>query len=197
MAARSLFVFHPGSGVPYPVVRRENSEKVIRLIRAIESKTCVILHGYQSSNSSTITDRVVEPYEFTLNYGYIWCYEHESGLNKLFKTARIMEVKMTALAWKFEEQHQPEPIDVFRIHGPGKIRVKMIMTMRAANLLTEEYPMAEEFIHACGNNIFEFKGWVTGFEGIGRFIFGLYDDIQVISPRQLKAFLKQKSERRR
>jgi len=195
--AAKLYALYDLKGVPYPIVKKENSEKVIRLIRAIESKTCVILHGYQSSNSSTITDRVVEPYEFTLNYGYIWCYEHESGLNKLFKTARIMEVKMTAMAWKFEEQHQPEPMDIFRIHGPDKIRVKMIMTMRAANLLTEEYPMAEEFIHACGNNIFEYKGWVTSFEGIGRFILGLYEDVRVISPPRLKTYLKQKLGRRR
>ena len=190
--AAKLYALYDLKGVPYPVVKRENSEKVIRLIRAIENKACVILHGYQSSNSATVTDRMVEPFEFTLNYGYIWCYEHESGLNKLFKTARIMEVKMTAQEWKFENLHQPEPMDVFRIHGPDKIRVKMLMTMRAANLLTEEYPMAEEFISACGNNIFEFKGWVSSFEGIGRFIMGLPGDIRIIAPGKLKKALNQK-----
>lgn len=190
--AAKLYALYDLKGVPYPVVKKENSEKVIRLIRAIESKTCVILQGYQSSNSGTVTDRVVEPFEFTLNYGYIWCYEHESGLNKLFKTARIMEVMMTAQDWKFENLHQSEPMDVFRIHGPDMIRVKMLMTMRAANLLTEEYPMAEEFISACGNNNFEFKGWVSSFEGIGRFIMGLPDDIRIISPGKLKKALNQK-----
>lgn len=190
--AAKLYALYDLKGVPYPVVKKENSEKVIRLIRAIESKTCVILHGYQSSNSGTVTDRVVEPFEFTLNYGYIWCYEYESGLNKLFKTARIMEVRMMALNWRFEDRHKPEPMDVFRIHGPDRIRVKMLMTMRAANLLAEEYPMAEECISACGNNIFEFKGWVSSFEGIGRFIMGLPGDIRIITPAKLKKALNQK-----
>lgn len=190
--ASKLYALYDLKGVPYPVVRRENSEKVIRLIRAIENKECVILKGYQSSNSASVTDRMVEPFEFTLNYGYIWCYEQEAGQCKLFKTARAAEVQMTGIVWKHEELHCPEPMDVFRIHGSDQIRVKLLMNMRAANLLAEEYPMAEEFIEAAGNNQFYFRGWVTNFEGIGRFILGLPDDIRVLSPENLKLFLNEK-----
>jgi predicted DNA-binding transcriptional regulator YafY len=190
--ANKLYALYDLKGVPYPVVRRENSDKVILLIRAIEGKVCVIFRQYQSSNSASVSDRWVEPYGFTLNYGYIWCYEHDTASNKLFKTARIGNVVLTGVKWEFEARHQMEPIDVFRIHGPARIRVSLIMTMRAANLLTEEYPMAADFIHPAENNTFRFSGWVTSFEGIGRFILGLMDDITVVSPHRLKTYLNRK-----
>jgi len=190
--ARKLYSMYDLKGVPYPVVKKENSDKVIRLIRSMEDKTCVMLTGYQSSNSSTVADRMVEPFEFTLNYGFIWCFEHESGKNKLFKTARIEAVKQTDTPWRYESSHQSEETDVFRISGKKKIEVSVTMTMRAANLLIEEYPMAEAYLQKVDDCTFLFKGWVSSLEGIGRFLLGLPDEIIVISPVLLKTFLNRK-----
>ena len=94
---KKLYALYDLKGVPYPVVKKENSEKVIAIIRAIEDKKQVILTGYHSSNSSTVSDRIVEPFEFTLNYGYVWCFEPVSKSNKLFKTARIHKVTILSL----------------------------------------------------------------------------------------------------
>jgi proteasome accessory factor C len=192
--ARKLYSLYDLKGVPYPVVKRENSEKVINLIRAIENQKQVRLVGYHSSNSSTVGDRDVEPFEFTLNYGYIWCYDTLSRKNRLFKTARIGSVQMLDQSWQSEGLHKSEKTDVFRIAGSGSFQVQMLMTMRAANLLIEEYPMAEEFIRAEDDHKFTFSGGVSSFEGIGRFILGLMDEITVISPVQLKRFLNSKME---
>jgi len=190
--ARKLYSLYDLKGVPYPVVKRENSEKVINLIRAIENQKQVRLVGYHSSNSSTVGDRDVEPFEFTLNYGYIWCFDTLSRKNRLFKTARIGSVQMLDKSWQYEGQHKPEKTDVFRIAGSGSFRVQMLMTMRAANLLVEEYPMAEELICTEDDHKFIFSGRVSSFEGIGRFILGLMDEITVMQPPQLKTFLNKK-----
>ena len=192
--ARKLYSLYDLKGVPYPVAKKENSERVIGLIRAIEDRKQVILAGYQSSHSSTVNDRLVEPFEFTLNYGYVWCFEHETESNKLFKIARIRQVITQDDEWIYEDRHEAGRTDVFRISGNEQIAVSLLMTMRAANLLTEEYPMAEAFIKACGGNEYIFEGWVTGYEGVGRFILGLMDEVTVIGPEELKEFLNRKVE---
>ena len=113
-------------------------------------------------------------------------------MNKLFKTARIGQVKILDQSWQFETQHQSEETDVFRIAGAGKFPVRLLLTMRAANLLVEEYPMAEKFIEAQGNQQYIFAGWVSSFEGIGRFILGLIDEVTVLRSSALKMFLNGK-----
>jgi len=129
--ARKLYAMYDLKGVPYPVVKRENSERVIALIRAIEEKRTVILYQYKSSNSSRVCDRIVEPFEFTLNYGFIWCYEPGSRQNKLFKTARIGKVISTGDQWNHEEDHRSKPTDIFRVTGDSPFLVKMRLSIRA------------------------------------------------------------------
>jgi len=189
---KKLYALYDLKGVPYPVVRKENSEKVIALIRAIEDKKQVILTGYHSSNSSTISDRIVEPFEFTLNYNFIWCFEPFSNSNKLFKTARVNKVEITGLPWTFESLHESGETDIFRIHGKERIEVKLKLTLRAANLLMEEYPVSEEFISKVNDSNYLFNGWVADFDGVSRFILGLMDEIEILHPPSLKSLLNKK-----
>ncbi len=190
--ARKLYALYDLKGVPYPVVKRENSEKVVSLIRAMENKQIVMLADYHSSNSNTVANREAEPFQFTLNYSYIWCFDTLSLENKLFKTARIGKVQILQKPWQNEKDHKSEETDIFRITGLEKINVKILMTLRAVNLLVEEYPMAEEFITPAGNQQFIFSGWVRSYEGIGRFILGLMDEVVVLAPQKLKTFLNGK-----
>ncbi len=187
--AKKLYTLYDLKGVPYPVVKRENSERIIALIRAMEEKQRVILKAYQSANSSTISDREVEPFTFTLNYGYIWCYECETAKNKLFKTARIAQVINTGQPWLAEQKHRSMPIDIFRISGSKEIQVKLRLSTRAASLLMEEYPQSEEYIQPESDWAYVYEGWVSSFEGVSRFILGLPDDIEVLAPLSLKNHL--------
>lgn len=190
--ARKLYSLYDLKGVPYPVVKRENSERIINLIRAIGHKHQVQLIGYQSANSNTVSDRLAEPFSFTLNYGYIWCFEVGSETNKLFKTERIEEVRNTGTHWQFEGLHRELPTDVFRISGKQKIPVVLRLTMRAASLLTEEYPQSEEYIRPDTGSGFLFDGWVSSFEGIGRFVLGLPGEVEVIKPKPLISYLNKR-----
>lgn len=107
-------------------------------------------------------------FQFTLNYGYIWCYETESRENKLFKTFRISQVIDTGKSWEAEPFHEALPTDIFRISGKREIPIKLRLSTRAANLLMEEYSLSEEFILGEDSGIYLFDGWVSNFEGIGR-----------------------------
>jgi proteasome accessory factor C len=62
---------------------------------AIATKSQVILRKYQSINSQTITDRLVEPISIDANYRTITAFEVASLKNKTFVVERIKEVAHT------------------------------------------------------------------------------------------------------
>lgn len=66
------------------VVEGKNAININRLIEAISAGKQVVLKNYASSHTGIARDRLVEPFGFTTNYVQVWCYEPESGLNKLF-----------------------------------------------------------------------------------------------------------------
>ncbi len=54
-------------------------ETIQNLSEAINTKRQVLLNAYRSSNSETITDRIVEAFEFLPDYSAIWCYDKEEN----------------------------------------------------------------------------------------------------------------------
>jgi len=157
----------------------------------------VIFHGYRSSNSDNIRDRLLEPFAFTSNYNYVWCYDIEAKSSKTFKVARIKEVKITDKKWKNEKLHKRNEIDVFRIGGEKTIPVKLTLSLMAYNLLLEEYPLSEKFLMKSKDNKYTFDGWVCDFNGVGRFVLGMIDQVEIVSPKSLKDYLNGKIKNKR
>ena len=87
------------------IVKGKNATNVNHLIEAIENHRQVVLHDYASANTGC-RDRLVEPFGFTTNYVQLWCFEPESGMNKLFNTARIGEVEILNSEWAHEAEHR-------------------------------------------------------------------------------------------
>ena len=149
------------------VVRGRNAPNIRRLIEAIEERRQVVLHGYRSAHGGEVRDRRVEPFAFTTNYVQVWCYDPESGLNKLFKTLRIGEVEPTETPWEHAGEHAEGFIDAFRMHGERRIRVRLEMGLLACNLLCEEYPLAERDIRPAGRGRWLLDTEVAGMAGGG------------------------------
>lgn len=128
------------------VVRSGIADNVHNLYEAVKDKRQVAFHEYKSSNSHAVTDRVVEPFAFTANNNEIWCYEPASGKNKLFKVSRITSVEVLETGWQFEESHEEGYTDVFHISSDRRLPVTLRLGMTAANLLIEEFPLAEKYM---------------------------------------------------
>jgi len=175
------------------IVRKEKSENIIGLKNAIKNKRQVILKNYRSSHSENIRDRIIEPFDFSSNFVFVWCYDMESKSNKTFKIARIKDVIVTDKKWKSESKHKKFETDVFRMSGEKKIPIKLKLSLLAYNLLLEEFPLSEKYLKQNDIN-YIFDGWVCNFNGAGRFILGLPGEIKIISPKELKGFLKEKSK---
>lgn len=176
------------------VVNLKDSGNVNNLIEAIMQRKQVILRNYASGNSHSVRDRIVEPFEFTTNYIQLWCYEPESQKNKLFKIARIGQVHIMDTEWQRAANHKAGFIDIFRMHDETTTPVKLKLKTRAAHLLMEEYPLSSKYLTPIDKNECEWmlQTSVCTFEGIGRFVLGLMDEIEVIEPKSFIVFLQKR-----
>ena len=172
------------------VVHGANASNVNSLVEAIERRCQVVLHGYASSHTGNRRDRVVEPFGFTTNYVQVWCYEPESGMNKLFKTSRIGSVEVLDSEWEHSDKHHEGYIDIFRMTGFEQYRVQLKLGMLARNLLVEEYPLAERDIVELDDNSWLLDTKVCNYRGIGRFVMGLMDDIEIVDSPEFEEYIK-------
>jgi predicted DNA-binding transcriptional regulator YafY len=189
-----LYSLYDNDRIVETVVKPGNSNTVHQLIQAIRNQKQVLMRQYRSAHGSLVRDRLVEPFDFTANYISVWAYEPESRSCKLFKTARIGEVNVLNKDFMFADKHRKEPVDVFRISSNTLTPVKLRLTLRAYNLLIEEYPLAEQFITTLDDNYWHFEADVCGYEGVGRFVLGLMDEVQIIEPMEFKLFVQRKVE---
>ena len=164
------------------VVEGKNAINVNRIIEAINDQKQVILRSYASSHTGVVRDRLVEPFGFTTNYVQIWCYEPESGLNKLFNTARMESAEVLDTEWQHADKHHEGYIDIFRITGFEQKRVQLELGVMAHNLLTEEYPLATRDIKQIDDSHWLLDTMVCDYVGIGRFVMGLSEDIKILTP---------------
>jgi len=173
-------------------IKGKNADNVNLLIDAIDQKKQVDLEKYNSANSNNIRNRIVEPFAFTTNYIQLWAYEVESGEVKLFKVARIGNVKILTEDWQFQSEHKQCFIDIFRISSLQQFKVVLKLSVRAAMLLIEEYPLSERDLKKISENEWLLETTVCSFEGIGRFVLGLFNEIEIIESEEFNEFLRKK-----
>ncbi len=174
------------------VVKGKNAEIVKTLIEAMEQHKQVKLINYSSAHSANISTRIVEPFSFTTNYIMLWGYELKSKQNKTFKISRIEAVEILDIAWQYESKHKEAFMDVFRNSGDCKLPIVLKMSIRAANLLCEEYPLAEKDLTVDDEGKYVLHTEVASYEGVGRFVLGLFDEIEIIKSPDFKKYLNQK-----
>ena len=186
---RKLAAIYDATSIADYVDKKSNAANIQALADAAKNKQQVVLKNYESSNSGDIRDRKVEPFGFTTNYLDVWCYDPEDGRNKRFKIARIDEVEVLHEPWEAEALHSSSEIDVFRMSGPERYHVRLRLSLRAKNLMVEEYPLAEKCIRKNGDH-YLFDADVCALEGVGRFVIGLAGDITIIEGEELKGYIR-------
>ncbi|MFI3269386.1 MAG: WYL domain-containing protein [Rikenellaceae bacterium] len=192
---RKLYSVYDSGTLSVGRVSGRNSSNIHRLLEAIESRQRVVLRGYGSSHGSVVRDRWVEPFAFTQGYVQIWCYDLEDGRNKLFKSSRITDVELTGEAWSSEAEHREGFIDIFRMNGLEPLAVKLEMGLLARNLLVEEYPLSERDLSQMDNGRWLLTTQVASYVGVGRFVLGLMEDINIVESEGLREYVRGYIER--
>lgn len=178
------------------IANRDTAEKLNLLSDAIRTKKKVFLRGYESGNTLTISDRLVEPFSFSVNNTGINAFEPASGICKTFTISRIGSVEVLDDPWENEPLHREKPTDIFRMSADAYLEhVKIRLTLLAKNLLLEEYPLSAEYITQVEPPAHDSKEmWlletnICSVFGAGRFVLGLAADAEVLEGPILKEYL--------
>jgi len=175
--------------LPMQVMQRVN-RNADALRDAIEHHQVVVLRAYSSPHSRSVSDRRVEPFLLMNDDMDVRCYELDSGVCKTFKLARIEEVVPIGAYWLHEAEHRQVFTDIFMFSGEEKHHVKLRLRRLSYNLLLEEYPYAELYVAPEeARDTWLFETDVASYVGIGRFVLGLYADIEVIADDGLRTYL--------
>lgn len=169
---------------------KDKAAAISKLQHAAEKKKVVILHGYSSSNSLSVSDRKVEAYEVKPNDGLVFCLDYKDYKCKVFNISRIGYVEITDEQWIHTAKHEKILVDAFHMSGKTPISVSLKLDIMAKNLLIEEFPTTKKFIEVDkkDGNIWYLTIDVYSIYGIGRFYVGLANHIEILNCPELKAF---------
>ena len=73
--------------------------------------------------------------------------------------------------------------------GFKQIPIKLELSIRAKNLLLEEYPLAEQDLKKVDDN-WILETLVCDLAGVGRFVIGLADEIRILESDELKEYIR-------
>jgi len=177
------------------IVNGKNGRNVRQLVQAMEECRTVILKKYASSHGNDIRDRRVEAFAFTTNYEQVWCYCLEEQEVKLFRVSRIGAVEILPEPWQHESAHQSGYIDIFRMHSNEKMRVILKMGLRSSSLLQEEFPLASKQLQKISDNEWILDTEVCSYDGVGRFVMGLPEDIEIIDSPEFEQYITSQVEK--
>jgi len=169
------------------------SQNIDNIYKAITENKKAILHGYYSPNSQSKKDRLVEPFKFVMNDSSVRCYEIESGICKTFKIARITEgITVLDEEWNHKTKHTNFYTDLFGFSGETLYRVKLRLGILSSRILCEEYGVRMEDLVIDDDTHWIFATKVCSFQGIGRFVMGLWNDIDILEGEAFKTDLVSK-----
>ncbi|MEJ7829013.1 MAG: hypothetical protein WKF91_12470 [Segetibacter sp.] len=98
------------------------------------------------------------------------------------------DVKLSSTLWQHQEKHNVPFVDAFRMSAEAPVAtVHANLTLKAYNLLVEEFPLAEAYVKPL-NGKYLLNIPVADFNGIGRFVMGLLGDVQVDGPNEFIKF---------
>lgn len=177
--------------IPRLFVKARLGRFVEQLAESIRNRKQLILKHYHSANSGEIRDRLVEPIHFGDNYLSIMALDTQDKLCKQFKLDRIGEIIALEKDYEHADLHQNKVTDIFNFTGDANVWVTLRLSLRAFLLLREEYPLAIPYVEKKEDH-YLFHGPVASFEGVGRFVLGLIDEIAVAGSPDFIEFLKRK-----
>lgn len=173
---------------------RQLADNISLLYDAVKEHRIAVLKSYRSHHGESVSDRIVEPYQFLNANDDIRCYEMASGKNKTFKISRIGAVELVDLNWSYEQMHDSLFTDVFGFSGKPVGEICMLLSPRAAGLLCEDYPAARAFLGESSGGMRRISAEVCGYLAPMRFVFGLYGDITVEGSDDFITFLREKAK---
>lgn len=173
-------------------MQEQLAHNVTTLYEAIKRQVAVKLVNYSSPHSNTTSNRIVEPFLLMNGNREVRCFELSSGINKTFKLSRMEDVQLLDVTWEHQNKHHKIFTDIFMFSDEKQWTVTLLMGRLSSSILLEEYPKARKYLTQQNETHWQLELPVCSFIGIGRFVMGLFEDIEVQGCNEFKEFLNNK-----
>ena len=175
------------------ILKAHLSKLVEKINFAIDNNKKVILVKYHSVNSNLISDRVVEPFQFTENYNSICAFEIKSKQNKYFNLERIIDVEVLDDLQENKALFEFETTDVFGFteRNGKKFQVELQLSLRTYILFKEANSGLEKYITKIEDtDLYLLRININNPKPIVSLIRGFKDEIKIIGSKDFVVFFK-------
>ena len=175
------------------ILKAHLSKLVEKINFAINNNKKVILVKYHSVNSNLISDRVVEPFQFTENYNSICAFEIKSKQNKYFNLERIIDVEVLDDSQENKALFEFETTDVFGFteRNGKKFQVELQLSLRTYILFKEANSGLEKYITKIEDtDLYLLRISINNPKPIVSLIRGFKDEIKIIGSKDFVEFFK-------
>lgn len=171
------------------------AQNISRIFQAIREQRVVLFRNYKSASSGKVSNRIVEPYMFINQNNEVRCYELTTKTNKTFKITRIESIEQLDLLWSHESEHAPFYCDLFGFTGEEKHPISLLLDQLATSILLEEYADAQRDLTLEKDGRHRLNTEVCSYIGIGRFVLGLFEHIEIVDSPEFANFMRQRIEK--
>jgi predicted DNA-binding transcriptional regulator YafY len=165
----------------------KNKEKVVKLI------------NYRSTNSSEVSDRLVEPFSVSIKEDILHAFEINKKEIRHYRISRMERVEIQATDWQHKTRHIVMATDPFRIVNNKQVRVHIRLRVGGYNELTERFPLTQAYLQPSANegSQYDFECHVNEkFYGLTNFILGYHEHIvEIIEPESLVEHIRKHIEK--
>jgi hypothetical protein len=102
------------------------------------------------------------------------------------------DVRLLDITWEHQNKHHKIFTDIFMFSDEKQWTVTLLMGRLSSSILLEEYPKARKYLTQQDETHWQLELPVCSFIGIGRFVMGLFEDIEVQGCNEFKEFLNNK-----
>jgi predicted DNA-binding transcriptional regulator YafY len=164
------------------------------LALGISLRRQVRLLAYESGNSGTISDRVVEPLALANGSTQLACNDVTEQGYRTYNLSRMGGAELLDTPCTL-----PDPgtrPDAFGLgEAADRQPVELLLTKRAYQQLLRESAEAAADCQQTASGQYRYRGWVNGFHGVGRFVLGLPLEVHIAAPDALREFVRDKVAR--
>lgn len=162
------------------------------LYYAMQRESVVALKDYRDKPDAQPSNHIIEPYMFVNSHNDVRGYELSTGENRTFRLDGIDRVEQIDMLWSHKAEHMPSFTDIFGESSDQLTPVTLMLTPHAGKVLLQTNPSALRFMTLAEDGRQQFDVEVCNFDGVTRFVLGMFDEIEIVGPAELKMFVQQK-----
>lgn len=163
--------------------------KVNLLQQAKQQKRVVKLVNYRSTNSSEVSNKLVEPFSVNVKEDILHAFALDRMDIRHYRISRIERVELQEMTWQHETLHYVTATDPFRIVNDHKVRVHIRLKVGGYNELIERFPLTQAYLQPSAEEpgVYDFECNVNErFFGLTNFILGYHEHIvEIVEPESL------------